>query len=60
MKFEGRAMTKEMRAFAVKKAPEGTVLIVRGFMEWHNSQGWTGCLRFVDANDNILKEMPYR
>lgn len=60
MKFEGRAMTKEMKEFAVKKAPEGTVLIVRGFMDWPNGQSFCGCLRYIDKNDNILREIPYR
>lgn len=60
MRFEGRAMSKEMKDFAVSRAPKGTVLIIRGFMDWNNAQGYCGCLRFIDVSDRTLKEMPYR
>lgn len=58
MRYEGRSLTLKERAYFEKIAPEGTVLIVRGFTEFGG--GYVGCIRFFDSNDNLLSMRLYR
>lgn len=62
IRFEGRSLTKKERNIAISKAPDGTRLIVYGFMELADVghvNKWCTCLRFFDKNENILKCVPF-